>query len=93
MEAGASINLRWQMSGQCGSTILRFRVVEKGSFVECKGEIGRSSGIMRPSWSLEYFNGGGRGYLLLARGYVLCGVQNVVYFVRASSGKSGSLRT
>ena len=60
MEAGASINLRWQMSGQCG-TILRFPVAEKDFFVECEGEIGRSSGIVRPSWSLEYFNGGGRG--------------------------------
>jgi hypothetical protein len=60
VEAGASIDLRWQMSGQCG-TILRFCVVEKDFLVECKGEIGRSSGIMRPSWSLEYFNGGGQG--------------------------------
>ena len=48
------------MSGECG-TILRFPVAEKDFFVECKGEIGRSSGIMRPSWSLEYFNRGGRG--------------------------------
>ena len=31
MEAGASINLRWQMSGQCG-TILCFRVAEKEFF-------------------------------------------------------------
>lgn len=60
MKAGASNNLRWQMSGQCG-TILRFRVAKKDFFVECKGEIGRSRGVMRPSWSLEYFNGGGRG--------------------------------
>ena len=32
MEAGASINLRWQMSGQCG-TILCFRVAEKEFFL------------------------------------------------------------
>jgi hypothetical protein len=70
VEAGASIDLRWQMSGQCG-TILRFRVVEKDFLVECKGEIGRSSGIMRPRWSLE-FNGGGQGIASASTG--LCAV-------------------